>query len=195
MLSSSKRGNKTLKRNVSIEEILKFQRNSSDHWIWKRAEIIRLASAGYNNLEIQEITGVDEKNIRDWINRFNALGFPGLSRRKTTTEHNGKLTSAEIEYLKEILKNPPSLFGYNVFAWTVKLVWQLIQDIFGIQYHRKYIYSLLGRIGFKIAKPYPIHIKQNEEEVERFYSQVLPALQKKAKIRGKRTESCCPRSG
>ena len=166
---------------VQVEELLKFQRSSSDHWTWKRAEIIRLASSRYNNLEIHEITGVDEKNIRDWINRFNALGFPGLLRRKIT-KHNGKLTSEEIEYLKEILKNPPSLFGYDVFAWTVKLVWQLIQDVFGIKYHRRYVYSFLGRIGFKIAKPYPIHIKQNEKEVERFYSQVLPALQKKAKI-------------
>ena len=100
MISSRRRGNKTLKRKVLTEELLKFQRSSADHWIWKRAEIIRLASSGYNNLEIQEVTGVDEKNIRDWINRFNALGFPGLLRRKIT-KHNGKLTSEEIEYLKK----------------------------------------------------------------------------------------------
>jgi transposase len=73
------------------------------------------------------------------------------------------------------------LFGYHVFAWTVQLVWHLIQDVFGIKYHQRYIYSLLGRIGFKIAKPYPIHIKQDEKDVEKFYSQVLPALQKKNK--------------
>ncbi len=183
MLSTSRRGNKTLKREVSLKDLLEFQKSAPDHWTWKRAEIIRLASSGYNNLEIQEITGIDEKNIRDWINRFNALGFPGLLRlRRKTINNTGKLTSEEIEYLKEILRNPPSLFGYDVFAWTPKLVWQLIADIFGIKYHRRHIYWLLGRIGFKLVKPYPIHIKQNEKEVERFYSQVLPALQKKAKI-------------
>jgi len=180
MLSLKRKRNKTLKREVSAKDFQEFQRNAPDHWTWKRAEIIRLASEGYNNLEIQEITGVNEKNIRDWINRFNAEGFPGLLHRKTT-KHDGKLTAEEIEYLKEILKNPPSLFGYHVFAWTVKLVWRLIQDIFGVKYHKRYIYSFLGRIGFKIAKPYPIHIKQNEKEVEKFYSQVLPALQKKSK--------------
>ena len=169
MISSSRKGNKTLKREVSEKEILRFQKSLHDHQTWKRAEIIRLASSGYNNLEIQKITGIDEKNIRDWINRFNVEDLPGLLRRKVT-KHNGKLTSEEIEYLKEILKNPPSLFGYDVFAWTVKLVWQLIQDVFGIKYHRRYVYSFLGRIGLKIAKPYPIHIKQNEEEVEKFYS-------------------------
>jgi len=180
LLSLKRKRNKTLKREVSAKDFQEFQRNAPDHWTWKRAEIIRLASEGYNNLEIQEITGVNEKNIRDWINRFNAEGFPGLLHRKTT-KHDGKLTAEEIEYLKEILKNPPSLFGYHVFAWTVKLVWRLIQDIFGVKYHKRYIYSFLGRIGFKIAKPYPIHIKQNEKEVEKFYSQVLPALQKKSK--------------
>ncbi len=176
----SKKRNKTLKREVLQKDLHDFQKSAPDHWTWKRTEIIRLAYEGYNNLEIQEITGVDEKNIRYWINRFNAEGFPGLLRKKTI-KHTGKLSSEEIEYLKEILKNPPSLFGYNVFAWTVKLVWHLIQDIFGIKYHERYIYSLLRRIGFKTAKPYPIHIKQNEKEVEKFYSQVLPALQKKNK--------------
>ncbi|SNQ59961.1 transposase (fragment) [Candidatus Methanoperedens nitroreducens] len=58
----------------------------------------------------------------------------------------------------------------------------MIADIFEIKYHRRHIYWLLERIGFKLVKPYPIHIKKNEKEVERFYSQVLPALQKKAKI-------------
>ncbi len=182
MLSKSRK-NKTLKREFSPKDLLEFQKSVPDHWTWKRAEIIRLASSGYNNLEIQEITGIDEKNIRDWINRFNALGFSGLLRlRRKTINNTGKLTSEEIEYLKEILRNPPSLFGYDVFAWTAKLVWQLIADIFEVKYHRRHIYWLLGRIGFKLVKPYPIHIKQNEKEVERFYSQVLPALQKKAKI-------------
>lgn len=180
MLSKNRRENKTLKREVFPKDLQGFQKSAPGHWAWKRAEIIRLAAEGYNNLEIQEITGFDEKNIRNWINRFNVEGFPGLLRRKTT-KHSGKLTAEDIEYLKEILKNPPSLFGYHVFAWTVKLVWHLLQDVFGIKYHQRYIYSLLGRIGFKIAKPYPIHIKQNEKEVEKFYSQVLPALQKKSK--------------
>ncbi len=160
MLSKSRRGNRTLRREVSPKDLLEFQKSAPDHWTWKRSVIFRLASTGYNNLEIQEITGIDEKNIRDWINRFNALGFPGLLRlRGKTINNTGKLTSEEIGYLKEILRNPPSLFGYDVFAWTAKLVWQLIADIFGVKYHRRHIYWLLGRIGFKLVKPYLIHIK------------------------------------
>ncbi len=181
MLLKSRRGNRTLKREVPIKDLEQFQKNAPDHWAWRRAEIIRLASEGYNNLEIQEITHTNEKNVRELINRFNAEDFTGLLRKKTIS-HNSKLTSEEIEYLKQILRNPPHLFGYTVFAWTVKLVWRLIEDIFGKKYHPRYIYTLLRRIGFKIVKPYPTHIKQDEKEVEKFYSQVLPALQKKTTI-------------
>ncbi len=77
MLSTNRKGNKTLKREVSPKDLRELQKNAPDHWTWKRAEIIRLASEGYNNLEIQEITGVNEKNIRDWINRFNVEGLEG----------------------------------------------------------------------------------------------------------------------
>jgi len=59
-----KGGNKTLKREITSGEVVKFQRSAKDHWVWKRAEIIRLAADGYNNLEIEEITGIDEKNVR-----------------------------------------------------------------------------------------------------------------------------------
>jgi DNA-binding NarL/FixJ family response regulator len=64
MLSKNRRENKTLKREVSPKDLRELQKNGPDHWTWKRAEIIRLASEGYNNLEIQEVTGVNEKNIR-----------------------------------------------------------------------------------------------------------------------------------
>ncbi len=101
MLSKSRRGNRTLKREVYPKDLLEFQKSAPDHWAWKRTEIIRLASSGYNNLEIQEIIGIDEKNIRDWIIRFNELGFPGLLRLPRKTINNtGKLTSEEIGYLK-----------------------------------------------------------------------------------------------
>ncbi|WP_096204250.1 hypothetical protein [Candidatus Methanoperedens nitratireducens] len=61
MLSNIRRRNKTLKREVSPKDLIEFQKNAPDNWTWKRAEIIRLASSGYNNLEIQEITRVNEK--------------------------------------------------------------------------------------------------------------------------------------
>jgi len=176
-----KGGNKTLKRGVTPEEVEKNQRSAKDHWIWKRAEIIRLAAAGYNNREIEEITGIDEKNVRLWIDRFNAGGFAGLYRRKGG-KREGKLSKQQIEELKQVLNKPPSESGYDYVAWTVKLVWQFIQDAFGVSYAYRYIYRLIKKIGFKLAKPYVTHVKQDEKEVEKFEKQVLPAALKKTKV-------------
>lgn len=171
-------GNKTLKREVTAKDVAQFQKTIDNHWIWKRAEILRLAAGGYNNREIQGITGVNEKNVRHWINRFNAGGFDGLFRRTTDT-HRGKLTKEQIEELKKLLKKSPNEQGYDALAWTVKLVWQLIEDVFGVKYHRRYVYRLIRRIGFKLSKPYVTNTKQDEKEVEKFYKQVLPAAYKK----------------
>lgn len=174
-------GNKTLKRKITAKDIVKFQKTIDNHWVWKRAEIIRLAAGGYNNREIQEITGVNEKNVRDWINRFNAEGFDGLFHRKSNTQR-GKLTKEQIEELKEFLKKSPKELRYDVFAWTVKLVWRLIEDVFGVKYHRRYVYRIIKRMGYKLAKPYVTNIKQDEKEVEKFHKQVLPAAYKKTTI-------------
>jgi len=171
-------GNKTLKREIDVKDVAQFQKKANKHWVWKRAEIIRLAAEGYNNREIQEIAGVNEKNVRYWINRFNAEGFDGLFRRKSDT-HKGKLTKEQIEQLKELLKKSPKELGYDFLAWTVKLVWRLIEDVFGVRYHLRYVYRLIKRIGFKLTKPYVTNTKQDEEEVKRFYKQVLPAALKK----------------
>jgi len=175
-----KGGNKTLKREVTPEEVGKNRRSVKDHWVWERAEIIQLAAAGYNNREIEEITGINEKNIRLWINRFNAEGFAGLYRRKGG-KREGKLSEQQIEELKQALNKHPSESGYDHVAWTVKLVWQYIQDAFGVSYAYRYIYRLIKKIGFKLAKPYVTHIKQDEKEVEKFEKQVLPAALKKNK--------------
>ena len=173
-----KGGNKTLRREITSEEVEKFQRSVKDYWVWKRSEIIRLAAEGYNNLEIEEITGIDEKNVRLWINRFNAEGFAGLFRKRGG-KRGGKLSEEQIEELKQALKRAPSEFGYDHVAWTAKLVWQFIQDAFGVTYAYRYIYRLIKKIGFKLAKPYVTHIKQDEREVKKFEKQVLPAALKK----------------
>jgi transposase len=176
-----KNGNKTLKRKITAKDVAHFQKTADNHWVWKRAEIIRLAAEGYNNREIQEITGVNEKNVRHWINRFNAEGFDGLIRRKPNTQR-GKLTKEQIEELKELLKKSPKESGYDVLGWTVKLVWRLVEDVFGVKYHRRYLYRLIRRIGFKLAKPYVTNTRQDKEEVKKFYKQVLPAAYKKTTI-------------
>jgi len=123
-----KGGNKTLKREVTAEEVAKFQRNTKDYWLWRRAEIIRLAAAGYNNLEIAEITEIDEKNVRLWINRFNAEGFAGLFRRKGG-KRDGKLSEEQVEELKRALNKPPAESGYGHVAWTVKLVREDVYEL------------------------------------------------------------------
>jgi transposase len=176
-----KSGNKTLKREVTDKEVLQFQRTVIDIWVWKRAEIIRLAAVGYNNREIEEITGTNEKNVRLWINRFNTEGFDGLFRRKSDTTR-GELTKEQIDELKKDIRKTPMEFGYDAVAWTAKLLWKHIENTFGVRYHRRHIYRLIKRIECKLAKPYVTHKKQSKEEVERFYKQVLPAALKKTKI-------------
>ncbi len=175
---TQKSGNKTLKRKITDKEVLQFQRTVSDIWVWKRAEIIRLATVGYNNREIEEISGTNEKNIRLWINRFNTNGFDGLFRRKSDTPR-GELTKEEIEELKKHIRKPPMEFGYDALAWTAKLLWKHVEDRFGVRYHHRHIYRLIKRIDCKLAKPYVTHAKQSEDEVERFYKQILPAALKK----------------
>jgi len=68
-----KGGNKTLKREVTPEEVEKNRRSAKDHWVWKRAEIIQLAAAGYNNLEIEEITGINS------MRKMSGYGLTGLT--------------------------------------------------------------------------------------------------------------------
>lgn len=176
-----KSGNKTLKFEITDKEVVQFQKRMKDFWIWKRAEIIRLASIGYNNHEIEEITGINEKNVRSWINRFNDEGFDGLLRRISNI-HRGELTKEQIEELKSNLKKAPTDFGFNTYSWTAKLVWKHVENEFGVKYHRRHIYRLITRIGYKLGKPYVINKKQSEEEVEKFYHKIIPDTLKKTKI-------------
>ncbi|MCW3129428.1 MAG: hypothetical protein N2V75_04945 [Methanophagales archaeon] len=64
-----KGGNKTLKRETTSEEVEKFQRSVKDYWAGSgRGQ--RSSDWLLYNLEIEEITGIDEKNVRLWINRL-----------------------------------------------------------------------------------------------------------------------------
>lgn len=175
-----KGGNKTLRREITSEEVEKFQRSVKDYWA-RSGRGQRSSDWLLYNLEIEEITGIDEKNVRLWINRFNAEGFAGLFRKRGG-KRGGKLSEEQIEELKQALKRAPSEFGYDHVAWTAKLVWQFIQDAFGVTYAYRYIYRLIKKIGFKLAKPYVTHIKQDEREVKKFEKQVLPAALKKTKV-------------
>lgn len=101
--------------------------------------------------------------------------------RRKGGKRERKLSEQQIEELKQALNKSPSESGYDHVAWTVKLVWQFIQEAFGVFYAYRYIYRLIRKIGFKLAKPYVTHVKKDEREVEKFEKHVLPAALKKNK--------------
>ena len=156
-----------LRTDYSASELRRLARVSKD--VRQSSRLLSLAAVldGMSREDAARIGGMDRQTLRDWVHRFNASGPDGL----TDAWYGGpqpRLSRAQKAELAEIVETGPDASVDGVVRWRRVDLQKVIKERFGVDYHERYVGTLLKELGFSHMSARPRHPAQNGEIIEAF---------------------------
>jgi transposase len=148
----------------------------------RRQEGIRLLEKGQSQAEIARQLGVSPAAVCVWSQKLKKHGKESLAMQKATGRPPS-LTKANKAELEKILKAGADAAGFESERWTQKRVRQVIEQKFGVQYHRNYIGRLLHDMGWSVQKPETRAMERDEELIRAWLSKDWARIKKSAAAR------------
>lgn len=113
-----------------------------------------------------KIGGMDRQTLRDWVHRFNASG--GRASRQLDRRSEGRLSSEQMAEFARIVEAGPDREKDGVVRWRRVDLKRVIAETFGVDFHERYVGTLLKKLGFSHISARPRHPAQDERIVAAF---------------------------
>jgi len=156
-----------LRTDCSSARLRQLAKHSKDSKQSRRLLSLAAVVAGMSRADAARIGGMDRQTLRDWVHRFNAHGPDGL---KDT--HGGgrapRLSADQKAQLAQIVETGPDPLTDGVVRWRRVDIQRVIRERFGVDYHERYVGTLLKALGFSRLSGRPRHPKQDARVIEMF---------------------------
>ena len=161
------------------KELQKAYQGSKDAGTRTRYQAVRLYGEGYEEKEIERITGCSRTSLMEWCRAYQADRSQGLVDHRAGG-NSAKLNKWQIEELQAKLHQytPKEVFGAKASAangqfWTVADLIHVVRDQYGVEYKSRTSYtSLLSLCGFSYQKTEKIFKSRSQTKVADFEEQL-----------------------
>jgi transposase len=154
-----------LREDYSAEELRGLARRSKD--VNQSRRLLSLAAVQDGMDRGAKIGGMDRQTLRDWVHRFNASGPDGLLDNWTEGP-KPRLSSVQMAEVAQIVEAGPDREKDGVVRWRRVDLKRIIAARFGVDFHERYVGTLLKKLGFSHISARPRHPAQDERIVEAF---------------------------
>ena len=156
-----------LRENYSAEDLRGLARRSKD--VGQSRRLLSLAGVldGMDPGAAARFGGMERQRLRDWVHRFNALGLEGLLD-KWTEGPKPRLSAEQVAEFAQIVEAGPEREKDGVGRWRRVDLKRVIAERFGVDFHERYVGTLLKKLGFSHISARPRHPAQDERIVEAF---------------------------
>jgi transposase len=156
-----------LRSDYNAAQLHKLARCSRDTRQVRRLLALAAVYDGLSRGQAARIGGMDRQTLRDWVHRFNNEGPDGLNNRKGAGPKT-RLIAAQLKELAAIVEDGPDPVKDGVTRWRRVDLQGVIRTRFGVEYHERYVGSLLHKLGFSHMSPRPQHPKQDPKVIGDF---------------------------
>jgi transposase len=139
-----------------------------------------LKRQGWSRHDIAEALGVSPVSVSRWFARVRD-GGPEALRAHPSPGRPPKLSSAQKGLIPEFLWHGAEAYGFRGEAWTCARVAQVIEEEFGVRYHKDHVGRLLQELHWTPQVPIRRAIQRDEEAIQRWRDEVWPDLQRRAR--------------
>ena len=157
----------TLRSDFSASELRLLAKRSKDNNQSRRLLSLAAVVDGMSRTDAARIGGMDRQTLRDWVHRFNQFGPDGLLDR-----HAGgvepRLSAERNAELAALVEAGPDRASDGVVRWRRVDLQRVIKERFDIDFHERYVGTILKRLGFSHVSARPRHPGQKAEIVEAF---------------------------
>lgn len=155
----------------------------------RRMEAMRLLEkSDLNQSEVARRLRVCRQTVSRWVEEFKAGGKDGL-KKAGRAGRKAQLTATDRARLEKLLLAGPEKLGYETPLWTCARVAHLIEQEFGIRYHRGHVWKVLDDLGWSCQRPVGRARERNEEQIRNWKRVHWPGIKKKPKTKGAQSSS------
>jgi transposase len=149
-----------------------------DAWEWRRQRAWELHEQGWWQKDIAAALGVSGAAVCQWLKRARDGGVAAL-RTRPRPDGPAKLTAEQRAQIPGLLARGAEVYGFRGDVWTATRIAAVIQQSFGVRYHRDHVSRLLRQAGWSHQQPIERATQRDAEAIRRWYDERWPALKKK----------------
>jgi transposase len=154
---------------------------SGDDWReWRRLRALQLKVHGWSQREIAEALGVAEDTVGRWFARARVGGREALLSRPSPGR-SPRLTPRQRRLIPEFLWHGPEAYGFRGEVWTCGRIAKVIEQEFGVSYHKGHVARLLKELHCTPQVPIRRAIQRDEAVIESWRREVWPELLKRSR--------------
>jgi transposase len=174
-ISASGRSPAAIKK---LEEFVRARKRTGSLEEWRRGRAILGYIAGRRVVHIALELDVTRGSVNRWLQWYEADGLSGLLTTKAPGPPR-KLSEEQRQQLIVLIEAGPLAAGYQSGVWTGPMVGDLIEQRYGVSYHKHNVPKLLHELGFSLQRPRKRLARADSEAQATWVSKRLPAIKKK----------------
>jgi transposase len=147
---------------------------------WRRLRALHLKGRGWSLRDIAEALGVAEDAVGRWIARARVGGREALIARPGPGR-SPRLTPRQRRLIPEFLWHGPEAYGFRGEVWTCARIAEVIEQEFGVSYHKGHVARLLKEPHWTPQVPIRRAIQRDDAAIESGRSEVWPELLKRSR--------------
>jgi transposase len=147
---------------------------------WRRLRAVQLKQDGWSQRDIAAALGVSEVTVSRWLARARVGGIEALSDHPAPGRP-WELAPTHRALIPELLRHGPEAYGLRGRVWTCARVAKVIEEEFGVAYHKGHVARLLKGLHWTPQSPIRRAIQRDEAAIESRRRVVWPALLKRAR--------------
>jgi transposase len=147
---------------------------------WRRFQALHLRREGWSRQDIAEALDVSPVSVSRWFARVREGGTAAL-RARPGPGRPPKLSPAQKRLIPEFLWHGAEAYGFRGEVWTCARVARVIEEEFGVHYHKGHVSRLLREMKWTPQVPIKRAIQRDEGAIQRWRDEVWPDLQRRAR--------------
>ena len=138
-----------------------------------------LKRRGWYQRDIAEALDVSEVSVSRWLADARDAG-PEALRARPASGPPPRLSPAQKRSIPEFLWHGPEAYGFRGQVWTCARVAWVIEEEFGVRYHKDHVGRLLKELCWTPQQPIKRAIQRDEGTIRRWRVEVWPELRRQA---------------
>jgi transposase len=152
-----------------------------DDWReWRRLRALQLKRQGWRQRSIATALGASEVTVSRWLARARRGGPEALWTR-IAPGRPPALSDEQKRMIPEFLWHGAEAYGFRGHVWTCVRIARVIQEEFGVRYHKGHVARLLAQLHWTPQMPIRRAIQRDEHAIRRWRAQVWPELLQRAR--------------
>src|SRR5262245_18128395 len=142
---------------------------------WRSMRALERKRQGWAQRDIAAALGVTEAAVSQWMAAARRGGPPALLARPAPGP-SPKLTPAQQRLIPDFLWHGPEAYGFRGEVWTCGRVARVVEEEFGVRYHKGHVSRLLKELCWTPQVPVTRAVQRDEEAIERWRGEAWPEL-------------------